>query len=313
MLAWNNTLESNRAWRVGNCQGGAMDITTHVVAASCERAVGGRHARRRSFLRQAALFALFAGALGLEAPAHAQHPVTLWITGVAGFGAFPPDWYPLLGSTPAEACVKFVGFGMEAEARAYEQRVQTYGAEWVCPAIFELVSPAPACVYRAYPSYTKQSPGQACTTSAVESTLANLPFRFAAGESKGAGQSEFGSCQRANPVNLGNGNKLQSELDYRGAGALPLELVRTYNSRGVLPDGRIGRGWRHGVEIRTFPTGWSASSMQATSRAAGATAQPELKTAWKCTTETAGCPRSKIRRAARSRFNTLHMLSTASC
>ena len=248
MLAWNKMLEGNSAWRVGNYQGGAMDITTHVVAAPCKRAVGGQHARRRSFLRQVALFALFAGAPGLEAPAYAQHPVTLWITGVSGHGAFPPDWYPLLGSSPAEACAKFVGAGVQAEARAYEQRVQTYGAEWVCPPNFQVISPAPACVYRAYPSYTKQSPGQACTTSTVESTLANLPFRFAAGESKGAGQSEFGSCQRANPVNLGNGNKLQSEVDYRGAGALPLELVRTYNSRGVLPDGRIGRGWRHGFE-----------------------------------------------------------------
>jgi RHS repeat-associated protein len=40
-----------------------------------------------------------------------------------------------------------------------------------------------------------------------------------------------------NPVNLGNGNKVQEEQDYIGPGAFPLRFVRTYNSLDGL--------WRH--------------------------------------------------------------------
>ena len=33
-----------------------------------------------------------------------------------------------------------------------------------------------------------------------------------------------------NPISIGTGNKFQVEVDYQGSGAMPLELVRTYNS-----------------------------------------------------------------------------------
>ena len=204
--------------------------------------------RNRPTARCTALVATLAGVLWCAGAAHAQNPVTLWMTNIQGYGQFPPAWYPMLGRTPAEACEKYVAASMQQEARTYESYVQQYGAEWVCPAIFQMVSSAPGCNYRAFPPYRKSAPEHACTTFTVEQNLPNIGLSFPVADSKAAGEAPYGACTRANPVNLGNGNKLQAEADFQGSGTLPLQFLRTYNSRGVLALGRIGRGWRHNFE-----------------------------------------------------------------
>ncbi|HSD44478.1 MAG TPA: RHS repeat-associated core domain-containing protein [Burkholderiales bacterium] len=201
----------------------------------------------RARARRPALLLIVSG-LWLVGAANAQTPMTLWITNVQGYGSFPPSWYPLLGRTPAEACEKNFAEVVAQNARAYEYNLATYGAELACPGIAEMVSPAPSCTYNASPSYVRVAPGLDCATVGLPQNLPNIGFSFPIADSKAAGQAPFGACSRANPVNLGNGNKVQIESDYQAFGALSLRFMRTYNSRGVQAVGRIGRGWRHEFE-----------------------------------------------------------------
>ncbi|MGH8702160.1 MAG: DUF6531 domain-containing protein [Burkholderiales bacterium] len=192
--------------------------------------------------------AVLAGMLWCTGAAHAQTPMTLWITNVRGFGPFPPAWYPLLGRTPAEACEKHFAEVVADNARVYEYNLKTYGSDFACPGIARMVSTAPACLYDAHSSYVRPAPGLGCTTVGFPQNPPGIAFRFPTADSKAAGQAPYGSCFRANPVNLGNGNKLQTESDYEGRGTLPHQFIRTYNSRGVQAAGRLGRGWRHSYD-----------------------------------------------------------------
>ncbi|MCL7419919.1 MAG: DUF6531 domain-containing protein [Methylobacter sp.] len=58
-----------------------------------------------------------------------------------------------------------------------------------------------------------------------------------------------------NPIQNSTGNKFQLEVDYRGAGPFPLQLVRTYNSQSDITDitdGPFGAHWsfRYGGRIQ---------------------------------------------------------------
>lgn len=56
---------------------------------------------------------------------------------------------------------------------------------------------------------------------------------------------------RANPIEIGSGNKYQAESDYVGPGALPLRIARHYNSKGAdwsIHRGLFGAGWTSNFE-----------------------------------------------------------------
>ncbi|HJU40215.1 MAG TPA: DUF6531 domain-containing protein, partial [Tahibacter sp.] len=48
-----------------------------------------------------------------------------------------------------------------------------------------------------------------------------------------------------NPVHAGNQNKYQYEVDIEGAGSMPLDFARHYNSNSGYADGVLGSSWRH--------------------------------------------------------------------
>lgn len=54
-------------------------------------------------------------------------------------------------------------------------------------------------------------------------------------------------CGVGNPINHGNGNKVQFESDYQGVGSVGLELQRTYNGLGTR-NGRYGTRWSSNYE-----------------------------------------------------------------
>jgi RHS repeat-associated protein len=58
---------------------------------------------------------------------------------------------------------------------------------------------------------------------------------------------EDDTCEKksGNPITIKNGNKHQVDVDYRGTGPWPLELVRTYNSK----PSRLSPGWGAGVRF----------------------------------------------------------------
>ncbi len=62
-------------------------------------------------------------------------------------------------------------------------------------------------------------------------------------EDTNAGDQSGQCC--GNPIKLATGNKLQVEVDYAGAGALPVSIVRTYNSLASTT-GPIGTNWSLG-------------------------------------------------------------------
>jgi YD repeat-containing protein len=49
----------------------------------------------------------------------------------------------------------------------------------------------------------------------------------------------------ANPINLGTGNKFQTEVDYTGNSPFPLTFQRFYNSDSSIVSARSGQQWRH--------------------------------------------------------------------
>jgi len=65
-------------------------------------------------------------------------------------------------------------------------------------------------------------------------------------EQKNAGDDESseGKVCRANPINLGTGNKLQTETDYVSVESFPLRMERYYNSIGAS-DTSLGTNWTH--------------------------------------------------------------------
>jgi len=65
-------------------------------------------------------------------------------------------------------------------------------------------------------------------------------------EQKNAGDDEAkgkGVC-RGNPINLGTGNKLQTEVDYVSVESFPLRMERYYNSVGAA-EASLGTNWTH--------------------------------------------------------------------
>ncbi len=60
--------------------------------------------------------------------------------------------------------------------------------------------------------------------------------------------------QVGNPIDLGTGNKLQTEHDYRSGRPAGLHFVRYYNSVLGAADTGLGRGWRHSYQRAIIPT-----------------------------------------------------------
>jgi RHS repeat-associated protein len=61
-----------------------------------------------------------------------------------------------------------------------------------------------------------------------------------------------GQCAAGNPINAGNGNKYQREVDYQGSGPFPLSVVRSFNS---VRDVEWAWNVRHSLTISTLSTG----------------------------------------------------------
>ncbi len=59
-----------------------------------------------------------------------------------------------------------------------------------------------------------------------------------------AGQSS------GNPINNTTGNKFETQVDYAGAGVLPLTLLRHYNSLSTTNSGALGANWTHNYSAR---------------------------------------------------------------
>lgn len=74
-----------------------------------------------------------------------------------------------------------------------------------------------------------------------------------------------GACPVSNPILPGIAAKVQTELDYAGAGAHPLEFKRSFRSNGARPYVAPG-AWRHwvhnwGRRIETYPEpGWAGKA-----------------------------------------------------
>ncbi len=67
-----------------------------------------------------------------------------------------------------------------------------------------------------------------------------------------------GDCNGTNPINGGNGNKFQEEVDYLGGGPQPLEFSRYYNSR--FGERRmLGPRWRHSYDRQLAFSGTSVA------------------------------------------------------
>ncbi len=64
-------------------------------------------------------------------------------------------------------------------------------------------------------------------------------------------------CNGTNPVNGADGNKVQAESDYTGAGNFPLDVTRYYNSYSTKK-AHLGTNWRHSydqsIELETLVT-----------------------------------------------------------
>ena len=64
------------------------------------------------------------------------------------------------------------------------------------------------------------------------------------------------SCPVRNPIYAGTGVKIQKEIDYSGAGAQPLSLLRTYRSSYLtVPQNGFGELWQHQWQRRLNLTG----------------------------------------------------------
>jgi len=124
------------------------------------------------------------------------------------------------------------------------------GSTYTCPSGGNLSGTscinAPACAT----SQTRNA-----TTGACESSLAGIPLR-------NTGKPPVCSCA-GNPINIGTGNKYQSETDYQGAGDFPRVFERTYNSDASTVSERFGTGsgWRHSYE-RSIAGGRRQSATQ---------------------------------------------------
>ena len=66
---------------------------------------------------------------------------------------------------------------------------------------------------------------------------------------------------RGDPVNAANGNELQEQVDYLGAGANLISFVRTYNSGSGFIDSQFGAGWTHGYRYAAIFSGVPATSV----------------------------------------------------
>ena len=68
---------------------------------------------------------------------------------------------------------------------------------------------------------------------------------------RGRGDDDDGQECGGNPIDIASGNKYQVETDYVGPGALPLRIVRHYNSKGAgwsIHKGLFGQGWTSNFE-----------------------------------------------------------------
>jgi YD repeat-containing protein len=64
-----------------------------------------------------------------------------------------------------------------------------------------------------------------------------------------------------NPITVSNGNKYQAEIDYTGNGAMPLRLVRYYNSVSSISDIQLGENWRLEYDRRLIREGINSISV----------------------------------------------------
>jgi RHS repeat-associated protein len=234
------------------------------MAAAAPRGVGSAPLRRRrhgaafvarkahALARRAACAALACLAL-LVAPA-TRAQVTLWIANVQGYGDV--TWlYPYASSTRGGACRAYAADIARDNIRAYDYYAATYGEDAVCRGSVQVISAEPPCIIQAAPVYTKADPSNACADPSLWPPF-NPPVigvtvaDRAISETKAAGGERDGMCFPGNPINPGNGNKVQEEVDYVGGGLLPLVFARRYNSLGLIPDTTIGRRWRHSFDAR---------------------------------------------------------------
>lgn len=77
-----------------------------------------------------------------------------------------------------------------------------------------------------------------------------------------AGTENVGVDTVGNPVSTAGGNKVEMQTDYVGAGPMPLEFVRIYNSIPPLPT-ELGYGWRHNYMRSIKVTGTTADVYRA--------------------------------------------------
>jgi len=233
------------------------------MIASARRVIGSAPLRRcrkratvsfpaRAFVRRAACASLACLALLAANAACAQ--ATLWIANVQGYGDMT-GLYPYMSSTRGAACSTYAADIERDNIRVYSHYSATYGADAVCPGSVQVLSTQPTCTIRASSVYRKADPTIACADPSIWPAY-GYPIvgvavsARAVSETKAAGRERDTMCFPGNPINPGNGNKVQEEVDYVGGGILPLVFARRYNSLGLVPDTTIGRRWRHSFDAR---------------------------------------------------------------
>jgi RHS repeat-associated protein len=235
------------------------------MAAAAPRGVGSAPLRRRwhgtptsgcqarADTRRAACAALACLAL-FVAPGAASAQATLWIANLQGYGDLT-SLYPHMSSTRGNACRAYAADIARDNIRVYSYYAATYGGDRVCPGTVQVLSAEPACVIQASPVYTKAEPSIPCADPSIWPPY-NYPViavpvaERAISEAKAAGRERDRMCFPGNPINPGNGNKVEEQVDYVGGGLLPLVFARRYNSLGLIPDATIGRRWRHSFDAR---------------------------------------------------------------
>jgi hypothetical protein len=86
------------------------------------------------------------------------------------------------------------------------------------------------------------------------------PRRWCSAQYSGAADAGTSRTKKGNPVDVVNGNKFESETDYRNAGADPIEFVRSYNSLAGYLSFSTGVPQQFGSGI--VGVGWSATYFQ---------------------------------------------------
>lgn len=131
------------------------------------------------------------------------------------------------------------------------------------PAAVQKTSGGMACIVTWIES---PSGGEHTPTSSVTSTVYSLQCNVP--PSIPDPDKNMGSCPPentgcTNPINIGGGNKFQTELDYVGEGTYPFRLMRTYNSGSPTSAG-YGPGWRGSYSLAISDGGIAGGIRSAT-------------------------------------------------